>query len=249
VTDLKRKCVLAVGAHPDDVEFLMAGTLIRLRELEFEVHVATMTDGDMGSMELSREEIGRIRLKEAENAAKTIGATYHYLGLHDFDIYFDEKTRRAAAGLLRKVNPSIVLTNSPQDYLPDHEITGELIRDACFCAPVPNWETPRGEPMAEVPWLYYADAIEGKDIFGNPIPAGMYVDISGVIEKKAEMLKCHTSQREWLLKHHKIDQYIESMKEWSKRRGREAGMEYAEAFRQHLGHGYPQGDVLGEVIV
>jgi len=240
--------VLALGAHPDDVEFLMAGTLIRLRDLGFEVHIATMTDGDMGTAELSREEIGRIRLKEAEEAAKTIGGTYHYLGFHDFAIYFDDKTRRAAAGLLREVRPSIVLTNSPQDYMPDHEITGELIRDACFTAPVPNWETARGEPIAEVPHLYYADAIEGKDIFGNAIPAGLYVDISDVIERKAEMLKCHASQREWLLKHHKIDQYIESMKAWSGRRGREAGVEYAEAFRQHLGHGYPQGDVLGELL-
>jgi LmbE family N-acetylglucosaminyl deacetylase len=133
--------------------------------------------------------------------------------------------------------------------MPDHEITGELVRDACFCAPVPNWETPGVVPIAEVPHLYYADAIEGKDIFGNPIPAGLLVDISSVIDEKAAMLKCHASQREWLLKHHKIDQYVESMKAWSKKRGEKAGVEYAEAFRQHLGHGYPQDDVLGEMLV
>jgi LmbE family N-acetylglucosaminyl deacetylase len=249
VTDRERKCVLAVGAHPDDVEFLMAGTLIRLKGLGFEVHVATMTDGDMGSAELAREEIGRIRLVEAENAAKKIGATYHYLGFHDFALYFNDETRRAAARLLREVNPSIVLTNSPQDYMPDHEITGEVIRDACFSAPVPNWETPGAGPIASVPHLYYADAIEGKDIFGTPIPAGLYIDISSVIDEKAEMLKCHASQREWLMKHHKIDQYIESMKAWSRKRGEEAGLEYAEAFRQHLGHGYPQDNVLGGLFV
>jgi len=242
------KRVLAVGAHPDDVEFLCAGTLLRLREKGFEIHVATMTDGDMGSADRSREDIGRVRLQEAEAAAGKIGGRYHYLGFHDFQVYFHEESRKAMARLLRVVDPSIIITRPPQDYRPDHEITSFVVRDACFTAPVPNWETPGAGPIAGVPHLYYMDALEGIDIFGNPIPVGFRVDIPPVIEAKAGMLMCHASQREWLLRHHKVDHYIESMKAWSRRRGEEAGVAYAEAFRQHLGHGYPRDNVLAELL-
>src|SRR5438094_282063 len=80
------------------------------------------------------------------------------------------------------------------------------------------------------------DAIEGKDPLGRELPAGVVIDISGVIDTKAEMLARHASQRDWLLKHHGMDQYLEAMKWWSAHRGLSIGVKHAEAFRQHLGH-------------
>ena len=62
------------------------------------------------------------------------------------------------------------------------------------------------------------------------------------------MLKCHDSQRSWLLKHHKIDEYILAMEKFSAMRGEEINTGYAEGFRQHLGHGYPQENVLTSVL-
>jgi len=70
------------------------------------------------------------------------------------------------------------------------------------------------------------------------------VDISARIERKAQALKCHASQRAWLQKQHGMDNYIESMKGWSAHRGREIGVASAEAFCQHRGHPHPQDDIL-----
>ena len=99
-----------------------------------------------------------------------------------------------------------------------------------------------------VPYLYYVDPMEGKDKFGVPVIPGFYVDISSEIGIKEEMLACHASQREWLRKHHKMDQYLIAMKQFASQRGDGIGVQYAEAFRQHLGHGYPQDNILKELI-
>ena len=75
-----------------------------------------------------------------------------------------------------------------------------------------------------------------------------YVDITDVIETKTQMLACHASQREWLLRQHGMDHYLQAMRDWSAQRGREAGVAYAEAFRQHRGHAYPQTNLLAELL-
>jgi LmbE family N-acetylglucosaminyl deacetylase len=145
----------------------------------------------------------------------------------------------------------IVFTHPPSDYLVDHEMTSRLVRAACYAAGVPKIRT--GEdaaapPAPGVPYLYYADLVEGKDIFGRPVAPGFYLDISEVIEVKVRMLACHASQREWLLRQHGMDHYLDSMTEWAARRGAEAGVTYAEAFRQHLGHAYPQDNKLTALL-
>ncbi len=84
--------VLSVLAHPDDAEFLCAGTLLRLgREHGWQVHIASMTPGDCGSAELGPEEIARIRRQEGARAAALIGATYHCLEEHDLRIFYHER--------------------------------------------------------------------------------------------------------------------------------------------------------------
>jgi hypothetical protein len=103
-------------------------------------------------------------------------------------------------------------------------------------------------PYEPVPWLYYCDPMEGKDILGKPVIPAMYTDITSEIKIKEEMLARHESQRNWLLTHHKIDEYILAMKRFAAQRGREAGVAYAEGFRQHLGHGFPQENILREIL-
>ena len=132
----------------------------------------------------------------------------------------------------------------------DHEMTSTLGRAAAFAAAVPNFGHHRGHPPAldHIPHLYYCDAAEGKDLFGRDVEPAFCIDISAVIEPKAEMLACHASQRNWLLRQHGMDQYIETMRDWSRRRGRPHGLAYAEGFRQHLGHSYPQDNLLGQLL-
>ena len=243
--------VLSILAHPDDAEFLCAGTLIRLvREHGWQAHLASMTPGDCGSAELPAEEISRIRRGEGTKAAALIGATYHCLEERDLLIFYEPRSLERVTRLVRDVRPRIVLTHSPADYMLDHEMTSTLARAAAFGAPVPNFFRDRGHnaPLEQIPHLYYCDAIEGKDPLGRPVTPGFAVDISQVIDSKAAMLAAHASQRDWLLKHHGMDQYLQSMRDWGARRGEAYGVAFAEGFRQHLGHSYSQDNLLGQLL-
>ena len=243
--------VLSVLAHPDDAEILCAGTLARLaRGHGWQVHVATMTPGDCGSVELPPEAIAGVRRGEAARAAAVIGASYHCLEERDLLLFYGERPLEKITRLIRAVRPRLVLTHGPADYLLDHEVTSTLVRAAAFAAPAPNFLAGRGHPPPtdNVPHLYYCDPIEGKDALGRPVEPGFRVDVSGVIETKAEMLSAHASQREWLRKHHGMDHYVEAMRAWGAERGRAAGVAYAEGFRQHLGHGYPQDNLLAALL-
>lgn len=250
-----RHAVLAVGAHPDDVEINCAGTLRLLEEKGYEIHVATMTLGDCGSRELSAVQICAQRRGEAEAACALLGGRYYYVGSHDFCVFNDDQHNRMVTALVRDVAPEIVLTHQPHDYIVDHEATSVLVRNACFYAPAPNYDTiSPATPPAAIPHLYYWDVMEGIDIFGKPVAPQFSVDIGTNIDFKAEMLARHASQREWLRAQHGIDEYIITIREWSAIRGSEAAkvadrnVTHAEAFRQHLGHAYPHTNVLAEIL-
>ena len=242
-----RKVVLAILSHPDDAEMMCAGTLSLLKKQGWEIHIATMAPGDKGTAEYNREEISVIRKEEARNAAKLLGGTYHCLEFEDVYILYDRESINKTAALIRKIQPSLVFTSSPTDYMIDHEMTSMVVQTACFSCGIKNLEISE-KPFDPVPYLYYCDAMEGKDKLGNPLPPAMYVDISTEISIKAEMLGCHKSQRNWLLKHHKVDEYILAMKRFAEERGSEINVDYAEGFRQHLGHGYPQENVLVDIL-
>lgn len=246
---------LAILAHPDDVEFLCAGALARLKqEHGWDVHLASMTAGDCGSVEYGPEELARLRRAEGAAAAAAIGGHYHCVEELDLRVVYDARTVEQVTRLLNKVRPEVVFTHSPDDYHLDHEQTSKLVRAATFAAPIPNFLHNRPgakeahPPLEKIPHLYYCDPVEGKDAFGNPIPAGFRVDISGVIGQKAKMLGAHETQRAWLRHHHGVDELVDSMRDWAATQGKAAGVQYAEGFRQHLGHSYPQGNVVAELL-
>ncbi len=244
----QNKVALACMAHPDDVEFTCGGTLALLHQQGWEIHMATMTPGDCGSDQLGREEISRIRRVEAAQAAAVLEGTYHCLECPDGFIMYDPPTVAAAVKLVREVRPALVFAASPQDYLIDHEVASALVRNAAFFAGVPNLQTEPFGAFRPVPYLYYADAMEGKDLLGLPLDPTTIIDTSAVIETKVRMLACHASQRDWLLKQHGMDEYTESMRTMGRRRGELIGAAYAEWFRQHLGHGYPQDNRLAREL-
>ncbi len=246
------KTVLSLGAHPDDAEFFCTGTLALLHKKGWQVHIATMTPGDCGTVQYSREEISRIRRAEAAKAAGILNGSYHCLECGDIFIMYDRPTLLKAIELLRKVRPTIVLTTSPSDYMVDHEMASRIAQTACFACGVVNIETAGAEPFEPIPYLYYMDAAEHKDKFGTEIKASTIVDITGVMDIKEKMLCCHESQRHWLMTHHGMDEYVNMMKTYDEKRGREIGCGFAEGFRQHLGHAYPQDNILkadlGELV-
>jgi LmbE family N-acetylglucosaminyl deacetylase len=151
--------------------------------------------------------------------------------------------------LFRKVAPSLVITHPRLDYMSDHEQVHLLARSAAFAFGAPNASSLPLVEGSAVPWVYYCDPVGGIEPYsGQPPTPTTYVEIGEQLELKLEMLACHVSQREWLRAHHGMDEYLDACQRFSAQRGQEIGVSHAEAFVQHLGHPYPQNDLLRELF-
>lgn len=247
------KRILAVHAHPDDIEFLCAGTLALLAEKAHRITIATLTGGDCGSVETSLEETARIRRNEAATAAALIGADYLCAGFGDLCVFNDDSSRRQTTELIRATRPDIVITASPVDYHPDHEATSMLVRDAVFASTVPNYRTGPSRALDAIPHLYFMDPIEGRDRSGQAVVPDFAIDVTPRFSKKWDMLAAHESQRSWVRKQHGVDDYMASMERWTQKRGGQFGVSYAEGFRQYTGTPYPRSrllqDLAGECLL
>jgi LmbE family N-acetylglucosaminyl deacetylase len=240
--------ILAIHAHPDDVEILAGGTLALLASKGHSITIATMTPGDCGTKEYPADEISAIRRREAAASAAMIGAEYICAEFRDLAVFNDDASRRRVTEILRRVQPDIVITASPVDYHCDHEAASALVRDACFAAPAPNYNSGTAPPLAAIPHLYFTDPIEGLDRDGQPVKADFTVDVGATFASKRQMLECHESQRIWLKKHHGLDDYVDTMEQWTAAQGRRAGFEYGEGFRAYHCHPYPQSPALQDLL-
>jgi LmbE family N-acetylglucosaminyl deacetylase len=217
--------VLAVGAHPDDIEFLGAGTLAKYKRLGHEVAIAVATNGEVGSSTLSKSEIAAIRHDEAAAAAAIIGAEFHWLGYPDEFLFNNAETRLRFIDLVRAVRPDLILCLDPEnDYHPDHRTSGQIIWDTHVMVTVPNIKTDH-PPCAKIPEIIYMDTIGGVNFIPN-----RYVDISADIDAKRKMLRCHKSQEQWGMDMYGVTT-VGLMESSSRMRGFQCGRPFAEGFR------------------
>jgi LmbE family N-acetylglucosaminyl deacetylase len=243
--------VLALFAHPDDAEFFCAGTLARLAERAARIHIATMTPGDCGSTILSSAKISRVRRQEAARAAALLGASYLCLEERDLSVFYDRRTLRKVLELVRRLDPTLVFTHSPADYMVDHETTSRLCQTACFGACAPNYRTGArhaAKPTRAIPPLYYAQPLADRDILGIEVYPSIFVDIEATHDRKAKMLACHESQQAWLRTQQGVQRPVNLMQQMAERAGELSGLRWAEGFRQHLGQGFPQENVLAGLL-
>ncbi|NWG17324.1 MAG: PIG-L family deacetylase [Chloroflexi bacterium] len=225
--------VLAVGAHPDDLEILCAGTLAKFAQNGVQVVMAVATDGSAGHMVIQPDELAQIRRAEAERSAALIGAEFLWLGFTDELLFEDIPTRLRFVDMVRAARPDLILTHAPDDYHPDHRVVSRLVFDASFLSGVPHVKTTLpAHPGVQA--LYYYDVLTGI----NFVPTE-YVDISGTYETKRAMLACHDSQLTWLKQHDNTD-ILEFMTVMSRSRGLQCGVTHAEGFRPELGWGRPR---------
>ena len=216
--------VLAVGAHPDDLEILCGGTLARFVQDGHEVVMCNATLGNRGSFEHTSEEITGIRLREARRAAELAGATHVTLGFTDGEVHAgDHDQRTAVIELVRDVRPDLIITHSTGDYMSDHDETSKLIFDCSFHATLPLLET--GRPYYEtVTPMYFMDTVMGLGFHPTE-----YVDVTSTMETKVAMLEAHQTQLIWLRDHDGID-IVEQMRVVTRFRGVQCRLEYAEGF-------------------
>ncbi len=215
--------VLAVGAHPDDLEIACAGTLAKYVEDNHKVTMAYVTNGEMGHFQIPPRELARIREEEARKAAEVIGAEFIWLGLPDEFIFHDLVTRMKIIDVVREAKPDLIITHSPNDYHPDHVEVSNIIFAASFLSSIPHIETKHGF-HEKVPPISYMDTLAGVGFQPEE-----YVDITGTIDRKLEALAQHESQVKWLREHDRID-ILDFVKTVAKFRGIQAGVPYAEGF-------------------
>lgn len=249
---MSKPVAFAVAAHPDDIELMMAGTLILLERAGYETHYMNIANGSMGTDEFSRESIIAQRTEEAREAARTLGAVFHEPIVDDLDIFYDRGQCRQICSIVREIKPRIMLVQSPQDYMEDHMNACRVAVSAAFYRGMLNYQTdpprpPAGDPVT----VYHALPYGLHDPLRRRVRAGQYVDVGSAIALKRDALACHKTQKEWLDRSQGLDSYLIAMEDMARQVARMAGrFEYAEGWRRHLHLGFcaPDADPLTEAL-
>lgn len=250
----EKRTVFAVAAHPDDIEFNMAGTLSLLVKAGFEPHMMNLSRSNLDSNELSEAEITRIRRREALRSAEVLGAECHEPIANDLMIFYEDGLLRKMTAAVRKVRPTIVLLPSLTDYMEDHTNTARLVITACFSRGMGHYRSdPPMEPTDQDVYLYHAQPHSNRDDMRNLVVPELYVNVGSEMDTKLKMLGCHESQRQWLDETQGLDNYLESMRRWGQEMARMSGRpgwQFAEGFRRHshVGFSAAAGDPLSEVL-
>ncbi|OHD73526.1 MAG: LmbE family protein [Spirochaetes bacterium RBG_16_67_19] len=244
--------VFAFSCHPDDIEFMMGGTLFLLKRAGCALHYMNLADGSCGSTELGPAQTAAKRLAEARAAAALLGAEFHEPLAADLEVFYTPELVRRATAVMRRVKPDILLLPSPEDYMEDHMNTSRVGVTAAFCRGMPNFTTlPPEPPIFQDVVLYHALPYGLADGMRRPVNPDFFVDIGPVIEEKQAMLACHQSQRQWLDTSQGLDSYLATMREMSAEVGRRSGrFAFAEGWRRHshLGFSALERDPLGELL-
>ena len=249
---MAEKRVLAIAAHPDDIEFTMAGTLLRLREKGWELHYMNIANGSCGTAVDDMDTIIAKRRAEAMAACELVGAVWHAPIVNDLEVYHNNEQIGKVCAVVRQVRPAIILTQSPRDYMEEHMNACRIAVTAAFCRGMRNYPVdPDVPPIGDDVTLYHALPHGLRGPLRERIVAGQYVDIGPVLAAKRAMLACHRSQKEWLDESQGMDAYLVTMEEFSRDAGTQSGVfEFAEGWRRHshLGYAATDCDPLSEAL-
>lgn len=228
--------VLALYAHPDDIEFVAAGTMLMLQKKGWDLHYMNMCTGNGGSIQMDGPTTSRTRLAEAQEAARILGATFYPPISDDLELTYSVPLLRKVAAVVREAKPTIVLTHSPADYMEDHQNAQRLATTAAFAHPIQNFVTdPQRDSFLHDVAVYHAMPHGLSDPLRKRIHAGSYVNTTSVHETKRLALAAHACQKDWLDVTQGMDSYLVSMDESSRKVGKLSGQfEYAEGWRRHL---------------
>jgi LmbE family N-acetylglucosaminyl deacetylase len=248
---------LAIAAHPDDIEFVMAGTLLLLRDAGWQIHYLNLTDGNMGSTVMTAAQTARVRRNEAKAATRVLGAKWHAPFCPDLGVFYTEKNIRRVCAVVRQVQPSVILTHALADYMEDHMITARLTVTGTFTRGIPNYRSiPVRAPSLESCVIYHAMPHGQCTPLRVPVQPEIFVDTTEVHAKKRESLACHASQKEWLDATQGMDSYLATMDGFSRKLGKlSRRFTHAEGWTRHLHFGFgveeddPLRDVLGGVYL
>ena len=246
------KSAFAIGAHPDDIEFFMAGTLLLLKDAGYEIHYMSVANGCCGSTQTGREETARIRREEGRRAAELAGAVYHESICNDLEIFYELPTLQRLASEIRAAAPEIILTHPPADYMEDHMNTCRLVLTAAFTRGMPNFPVVPDRPLVgQKVTIYHCQPFWNRTPLRELVEPETFVNVTDVEEKKVAMLACHASQKQWLDESQGHDSYLQTLRNLDEEVGRMSGLfRCAEGWRRHLHLGYceEEDDPLREAL-
>lgn len=246
---------IAIAAHPDDIEFTMAGTLLLLREAGWSTHYLNVANGSGGSLVHGAAALRRIRRREGIAAARILGATFHESATDDLEILYTVPLLRWLTGVIREVRPTVVLTHPPEDYMEDHTNACRLAVTATFARGIRNFHSsPRRAGWSGETTVYHAMPHELQDNLRRRVMPGAFVNTAAVQKKKLAALKCHASQQPWLQATQGMNSYLRSMEAKSRAVGRMSRrFAHAEGWWRHSHMGFsasaaadPLRDALGK---
>jgi LmbE family N-acetylglucosaminyl deacetylase len=243
--------VLVIACHPDDMEMMMGGTMLLLRQAGCAIHYINVANGCAGSVELPPARIAAIR------KAARLGAVIHPSLVDDLEVFPVPALIRRMTALVRQVKPDMVFTHSMEDYMDDHMNTARIAVAAVFQRNIQNYRSiPDEDAVFEDAMLYHSTPHILTDMMRRPIVPEIYVDVSTVIDAKEKLLACHASQKEWLDATQGFDSYLKSMRDLAAAVGAMSGrFSLAEGWRRHSHIGFtredcnPLADILKERCV
>lgn len=220
--------LLAISAHPDDVELGCAGTILAALEQGRRVGILDLTRGELGTRGTPE-----IRLQEAEAAAKVLGVSVRdNVGLLDGFFHNDPPNQIALVPYIRKYRPEIVLANAIDDRHPDHGKGARLIYDACFISGLRRIETMGDDGRPQEAWrpkfIYHF-------IQDRYIKPDFIVDITPHWKKKEEAIRAFRSQfydpnSNEPNSYISSPEFLEFLEARSKEYGHAIGVKYGEGF-------------------
>lgn len=224
--------ILAIGAHPDDIEIFCGGTLLKYRRQGHRIFLGLTTSGNIGSNLIEgRERIAAEREAEQMEAARFYEAPVRFLRYDDEGLVDGPEVRRRVLELIRWADPSVLFTHYPGDPSTDHNMTGTIVSRVILSLPSKNIAAEQ-PPIETKPSLFYWDTAAGLHFEPEA-----YVDISGQIEDKIKALECHKSQEAWMgnFQIHSLSEHLRLLAQF---RGLQAGCRFAEGFRAFRIHGF-----------
>jgi LmbE family N-acetylglucosaminyl deacetylase len=237
------KIAMAIAAHPDDIEFMMAGTLVLFKNAGYEIHYMNLSTGNCGSIEHDSINTTRIRMKEAQNSSEILGAEFHPPICNDFEIFYEIETIKKLTSVIRLVKPNVILTHSPSDYMEDHMITSRLSVTAAFVRGVPNFATEEPAVSNYNCAIYHTLPHGLLDPLRQKVVPEVFIDTTSVHSIKRKALQAHASQQTWLEDSQKMNSYIMAMEGFSLNIGTMSNeFEHAEGWRRHLHYGFSEPD-------
>lgn len=225
--DFTNERILAVVSHPDDADYLAAGTLARAKADGAAIGVCVLCRGDKGQPAQPIANLDEVRREEMTAAAELLGAELFMAGFGDGELFDGPEQRSTLIELIRRFRPTLLLAHSPNDYHADHRAAGAI-------AEATSWSCASGGQVTDSPRMEAPPALWWMDsIDMSSFEPGFFVDVTDYLDLKRRMLNCHKSQ---LARSTDGDfsPLEEQMIQQAHARGTQAGVRAAEAFRMHL---------------